>query len=189
MNLLFAILMSCSDVYYFGYGSNLDSAFLRERLKDGEWLEDGWHKSGSPIGPDPEDLGTYTLTDYEFGYSLDLETETAGNIVPKKDATVYGALYKVTEEQLKILDKDEDLGEDYQRVALRVQRFAHRALSEAPEEVDAQVYIAYPHRLTNRMNPDPQYVKLLVEAARKRQFSDAYIETYLNKEPAEACAR
>src|SRR5688572_11622890 len=86
--------------YYFAYGSNLSYPFLKERLKNGEWIDD-WHKDGELEGPIPVDMGCYELPGYEFGYTLDVEPfgdmGTAGNIIPKNNSTVYGVLYKISE--------------------------------------------------------------------------------------------
>src|SRR5262245_29709689 len=75
--------------FYFAYGSNLSYDFLKERLKDGEWIDD-MHKAGTLQGPAPVDFGSYVLRDFEFAYNLDVESfgdsGTAANITSKKGA-------------------------------------------------------------------------------------------------------
>lgn len=170
---------------YFAYGSNLSYDFLKERLKNGEWLSDGWHKSGELEGPAPLDLGTYVLDGYEFGYTLDVGTETAGNIVASDGARVYGALYKVTDAQLAELDRSEDVPRDYTRVAVQVHRVALNALNKKFPQADAWVYVGSPQLITQVSRPDPEYADLLVRSATERLFPQEYIDSYLKTEVPE----
>lgn len=163
--------------YYFAYGSNLSHDFLIERLKNGEWLSDGWHKTGTLEGPFPIDLGTFVLLDYEFGYTLDIGTETAGNVIPKTSSKVYGAAYQISREQLEELDRSEDVPEDYLRIAVIVDKVASSVFSEG--SIEAWVYVGQPHKCTDKTNPDPDYVDLLVNSATQRNFPQEYIDNYL----------
>lgn len=171
---------------YFAYGSNLSYDFLKERLKNGEWIEgDGWHKSGVLEEPIPVDLGSFELPDYEFSYSLDVEpfgdTGTAGNVVPKKGERVYGVVYRLSEAHLAELDKTEDVPEAYARVAVKVHRCAIAILGEhsAPASLTAWVYVGNPKYVVQKENPDPLYVDLLVKSACDRSFPPKYIDQCL----------
>ena len=169
---------------YFAYGSNMSSEFLCERLKNGDWTSDGWHKTGNLEGPFPEDLGTYMLHDYEFSYNLadtDSQTETAGNITKKIGSFVYGVLYKITKEQLQELDISEDAPENYRRIEVIVHRSQDNAREDVPACATAWAYVGNPKYLTTTINPDPEYVELLHSAAIKRRFPRDYIEQYLEQ--------
>lgn len=171
--------------YYFAYGSNLSYAFLKERLKNGKWVDD-WHKDGILEDPIPIDLGTYVLPDYEFGYTLNLETlgekGTSGNILSKKGSIVYGVLYLLSDKHLKELDLSEDVPRSYERVSVKVHRVASLLFYEpnSPSSAIAWVYVGNPKYMTDEMNPDPIYEKLLIEAALERHFPQSYIEKYLH---------
>ena len=163
---------------YFAYGSNLSSSFLEERLKDGEWLPDGWHKTGRLKGPSPVDHGTYWLDGYEFGYTLDQGSDTTGNIVPKPGARVYGVVYTISPTQLEELDQSEDVPKgDYARVAVEVNKVASRFLG--PPVVKAWTYVGNPHLVTKKVCPDPEYVARLVESATQRGFPQEYVDSSL----------
>jgi len=182
-------LMAQTDLY-FAYGSNINSEFLSERLKNGDWTRDGWYKSGNLQGPSPEDLGTYVLDDYEFGYNIaDTDSqsgpdqETAGNITAKKGSHVYGVLYRITQAQLHELDESEDAPENYIRTAVTVHRVAVSQLKpkeDTPTSVTAWAYVGNPKYLTTQINPDPKYVELLCNSAKKREFPEDYITQFLD---------
>lgn len=171
--------------YYFAYGSNLSYDFLKERLKNGQWL-DGWHKDGELEGSIPFELGVYELSDYEFSYSLDAEPfgdeGTAGNVIPKQGSKVYGIVYRLSDIHLAELDKGEDVPEAYARVAVDVHkcRSAIFGIHDFSEPLKVWMYVGNPKYITWEKNPDPVYVDLLVESARKHLFPPEYIEEYLN---------
>ncbi|KIA76868.1 gamma-glutamylcyclotransferase family protein [Parachlamydia sp.] len=170
---------------YFAYGSNVSYDFLKERLKNGSWVDE-WHKDGELEGKAPIDLGAYELNDYEFSYSLDTtpfgESGTAGNIAPKEGAKVYGAVYCLSDAQLAELDIGEDAPEAYARVAVKVQRCATQAFKnlQAPESLIVWAYVGNPKHVTQEENPDLEYVRRLVESAFERLFPSEYIDQYLD---------
>ena len=96
---------------------------------------------------------------------------------------MYGALYRITEKQLAELDRTEDVPRDYERVALTVHRVAISALNQNLPEAKAWAYVGQPPRLTTEVNPDPEYVQLIVQASLERGFPQDYIENYLLKVP------
>lgn len=176
---------ACLSHNYFAYGSNLSHNFLKERLKNGQWIDE-WHKDGELIGHIPIDLGSFELLDYEFSYSLNVESfgeeGTAGNIIPKKDAKVYGIVYRLSDTHLVELDKTEDVPEAYTRVAVKVHRCAKNILSENnfSTPLIAWVYVGNPKYVVQKENPDPVYVDLLIKSACERSFPPEYIEKYLD---------
>lgn len=161
-----------------------------ERLKDGEWI-DSYHKDGKLVDAVPEDLGVYVLPEYEFGYTFDVEPfgdpGSAANIEPKAGGTVYGAVYKISENQLRILDETEDEPVAYIRTALKVYRYVvpgccqRSEENSAPEEITAWVYVGNKKYHTHEKSPDVSYVQLLVEAAKMRSLPSEYIHEFLTK--------
>ncbi|MBS0622814.1 MAG: gamma-glutamylcyclotransferase [Verrucomicrobia bacterium] len=167
--------------YYFGYGSNLSYDFLKERLKNGEWIGE-WEKDGVLEGPVPTDLGVYALSNYEFGYTLKPfdESYTTGNILPKEGAKVYGALYLICSQQhIDALDASEDVPRDYKRVAVKVHQVASSRFQNSPPSAIAYVYVGNKKYVTDAINPDPEYVDFLIEAAQGRALPTAYIDKFL----------
>lgn len=164
--------------YYFAYGSNVDGSFLEERLKDGEWTSDGWHKTGQLRGKKPTDYGVYYLDGYEFGYTLQDGKLTTGNIAPKEGSRVYGVLYGLSEEQFQELDRTEDVPRDYKRVAVVVHRLGLASLDKM-SMLTADVYVGNPERVTDHVCPVLEYVDRLIDAATKRCFPPEYIDSYL----------
>lgn len=179
--------------YYLAYGSNLSYDFLKERLKNGNWIDE-WHKNGELEGPIPQDLGTFKLFDYEFSYSLNVEpfgeTGTAANVQPKKGSIVYGALYKLSDAQLLELDKTEDVQEAYVRIAVKVHKCAEAAFEaiHLPDQLTAWVYVGNPKYVVQDSSPDPLYVDLLVRSAYERSFPPNYIEECLQKLSPVVCS-
>lgn len=168
----------------FGYGSNLSRDLLRARLNDGPWHETEWIKLGNPIGPDPIDLGVARLAGYSFKYNLQdlekpLEGFTTGNIVEDPNGHVFGAVYQITPDQLRLLDKDEDEGSSYKRTALAVQIVASSIL-EVGSTLSAYCYVGLPDQVVpdHRINPDPEYVENLIAFGQERGLSDLYINTH-----------
>jgi len=164
--------------YYFGYAYNLNPIYLKERLKNGTWLSDKVHKTGVLDGPAPVDLGTYVLPDYQFGYNLDLqrynEKGTVGNVLLTPGHKVYGALYRLTENQLKRLDRSEEVPRIYDRLLVKVHQ------EGAPHSfIEAWIDIGHPQALTKTPHPESNYVNEIVAAATKRHFPQDYIDHYL----------
>jgi len=170
-----------------------------ERLKNGDWI-DSYHKAGQLIGPLPKDLGVYVLSDYEFGYTLDAEPfgdqGSAANIEPKAGSKVYGALYQITDEQLRILDKTEDEPIAYTRTALKVRRLALPDIFQLPldvsekslDEITAWVYVGNSKFLTREKCPDPEYAHVIIEAAKKRCLPKGYIDKVLTDRAFATCS-
>ncbi|MBS4167588.1 gamma-glutamylcyclotransferase family protein [Parachlamydia sp. AcF125] len=169
---------------YFAYGSNLSYEFLKERLKNGEWLDE-WHREGVLEGQPPLDLGTYILDDYEFSYSLNVtpfgEEGTSGNIIPKKGSQVYGVVYQLSDAHLAELDRTEDIPEAYKRVAVQVHKCATKVLGNFPlgESLTAWVYVGNSKYIQIEENPNREYVNLLIHSAFERLFPREYIDQYL----------
>lgn len=163
--------------YYFAYGSNLSRDFLNERLKNGEWIEDGWQKNGNLEGKPPDFLGVYRLDGYEFGYTLREENETTGNIIRKEGSAVFGALYRISKVQLDVLDKEENAPEQYTKTLVKVNRVC-RDIFKAPQSVEAFAYVGNKNYYTTDVCPDPRYVELLLKAAEELSLPQSYVDQY-----------
>lgn len=167
-----------ASIRLINYGYNLNPVLFRERLKDGRWLSDGRHKTGSLDGPDPVDLGVYVLPGYEFTYDLDLqsfhERGTVGNVRAAARHRVLGALYRITEIQLRRLDRSEEVPRIYVRTQVKVYK------EEFPESViDAWIDIGHESAVTKVPHPEQDYVDEIVQSAISRDFPPSYIDQYL----------
>jgi len=171
-----------SEIIY-GYGSNISGDLLRARLNNGEWHDTEWRKTGDPVGPDPLFLGIGVLADHQFKYNLKDGDFTSGNIVANYNDHVYGAIYKITPEQLALLDRDEDEGTCYTRTALKVQKIAFDAFGASAnnETVTAWCYVGKEEAQVpdDEINPDPEYVDHLIRYAEERSLPPDYIDQRL----------
>ena len=113
------------DVYYFAYGSNLNP----ERMN----IRKAFFKNRK--------LGK--LLDYEFVINKVTASGTlAANIRPKHGATVYGALYKCTQETLVALDLFE---KNYSRQKFNI-------ITEGGDLIEAISYIAVEENCSDTLN-------------------------------------
>jgi hypothetical protein len=187
------VCMDSIDCYYFAYGSNLShNLMVEERLKDGDWTGDGWHKEGIMAEPKPVDMGFYQLKGYEFSYSLDCTSfgeGFAGTVTKKEGSTVFGIVYRLTKEHFAILDDSESVNwinpEEgaYFRETVKVYKHATNTFDSefAPEEITAHVYIGNPKFISPDISYDDDYVSHLIQFARERLFPQDYILRYFSK--------
>ena len=164
--------------FYFGYGYNLNSALFKERLKKGKWLPDKIHKTGALDDPEPIDLGTYILPEHKFSYDLDLEKfhekGSAANVSEVQKHLVYGVLYRITEKQLKRLDRSEEVPRIYMRKLVKVYQEGH-----PQKTTEAWIDIGRESAVTNIPHPQQDYIDEIVNAAQSRHFPPSYIDQYL----------
>jgi hypothetical protein len=149
--------------FYFAYGYNINDRLFKKRIGE----------KGKSDLKFPIDLGTYLLKNYRFGYFVDQKSETVGNIRYAARHHVLGVLYLITVDQLKKLDKSEEVPRIYQRKRLEVNQpfFAGPGIKAW---IDLKPKILTPHP-----NPEKSYVKEIVDAAKKRGFPKDYINKYL----------
>ena len=117
---------------------------------------------GSLDGPDPVDLGVYVLPGYEFTYDLDLqsfhEKGTVGNVRAAPKHYVLGALYRITEIQLKRLDRSEEVPRIYVRTSAKVHK------EGSPESIiEAWMDVGHESAVTKTPHPEPDYVAEIVQ--------------------------
>jgi len=132
-------------VWYFAYGSNLDIDRLRERI--GEWQDDR----------------RATLKDYR----LTFDSRGKADILEQRGGRVWGAVYKVTEAQLKVLDRFECVhGGIYKRVSVNVE------CDGKTEPAIAYVKI----ERTSFHPPDDDYLNHILRGLKQHGYDEVTIE-------------
>lgn len=93
-----------TDIYYFGYGSNMSSSKMRE------WCADAVL------------IGAAKLRDYRLGFTRQSKRWGAGaaDVLPSEGDVVYGALWQISDDDLIALDRKESNGVGYQRFNVTV---------------------------------------------------------------------
>ncbi|MGJ3237458.1 MAG: gamma-glutamylcyclotransferase family protein [Anaerolineae bacterium] len=101
MHIVLIVSKNGMAIYYFGYGSNLSSAMMRE------WC------------PEHRLVGKAHLRDWALAFTRFSERWQAGvaDIIQQTGAQVWGALYAVSTSDLEALDRKESNGVYYQRIA------------------------------------------------------------------------
>jgi len=134
------------QLYYFGYGSNMDLEIMKQRCGEANFTE----------------LGRAILEDYAFyfygrGYA---------NIKPQNNSHVEGVLHLINDDCLKALDRVEGYPATYQRKEVEVKHESRLIL--------AQVYIVLNNQTVG--NPSNTYYQRVIQAATKHNFSPEYIQ-------------
>lgn len=142
--------MTQSTVWYFAYASNMNRAQVRQRA--GEWAEEKIAR----------------LDGYELNFDKVARGGTGtANIVPVGGKVVWGVLYRVTEQQLKALDRFEGVPEHYRRSEVTV-------VDEQENRISAQVYLA--RKVRRGLKPDRLYLQRILEGAEEHGLPRDYIE-------------
>lgn len=130
---------------YFAYGSNLDEAQMRRRC------------------PGSRPVGLAVMNNHALcfvGYSPSWRGSVA-SFIPRAGFTVQGALYALTERDLRALDAFEGHPVVYRRVRKRVTLSSGRY---------GYAY-TYVHRLNGwSVEPGPQYLNVIKQAYRRHGF-------------------
>jgi gamma-glutamylcyclotransferase len=128
-------------MYYFAYGSNLNKKQMRERC------------------PDSKSLFRATLPNYKLiftGWSRQWRGGVA-SIKPFRGEKVMGAIYEVSDTDLRKLDKHEGYPIEYKRLPVRV-------FNEDGDAVEATTYIKA--RPAEETRPSPEYLAVLQQGYR-----------------------
>jgi gamma-glutamylcyclotransferase (GGCT)/AIG2-like uncharacterized protein YtfP len=142
--------MAQSTVWYFAYASNMNRAQVKQRA--GEVAEERIAR-----------LDNFALN---FDKVARGGTGTA-NLVPAEGKTVWGVLYRVTEQQLRALDRFEGVPEHYRRSEVRV-------TDAEGNRISAQVYLA--RKVRKGLKPDRLYLARIVEGAEEHHLPAEYVE-------------
>jgi gamma-glutamylcyclotransferase len=136
-------------VWYFAYGSNMNRAQMRARVK--EILEEQAGK----------------LENYEFVFDKKARGGSAtANIHSAPGKTVHGVLYKIQESALRSLDRYEGAPEHYRRIEVTVS-------NAAGSKIAAQAFIAT--KVEKGLRPAPHYLQGILEGASEHGLPADYI--------------
>ncbi|MEM0142697.1 MAG: gamma-glutamylcyclotransferase family protein [Candidatus Parvarchaeum sp.] len=131
-------------MYYFAYGSNLERSRLHVRV--GNWSSE-----------------RNCLLD---GYRLTFDSRGKADIIEDSNSKVYGVIYELSEEQMKILDVKEGVPRVYKRSAVSV-KIDNR-------QVEAVAYIKVDK--TEFSKPNAEYLNYIIEGLYEHGFGEEIIE-------------
>lgn len=150
--------MAGNNLWYFAYASNMSRAQVEQR-------------AGAPAEEKVVRLDNYELN---FDKIARGGTGTA-NLVAAEGKVVHGVLYRVTERQLKTLDRFEGVPDHYRRSQVTV-------VDEQGNRLSAQVYLA--RKVRKGLKPDRLYLQRIVQGAEEHGLPADYIEQLKNITPA-----
>lgn len=139
-------------MWYFAYGSNMDSLRMAERI-------------GRSIRGRRARLEGWSLT---FDKASSTPGEGFANIQRKPGLLVWGVLYEVTPEELAILDRYEGVAKkQYRREQITVR-------CEDYGDIEAVTYVAM--RCAPGLKPDVNYLDHIVRGAREHGLPSEYVD-------------
>jgi len=142
------------SMLYFAYGSNMYSMRMCERV------------------PSAVTVGIARLQHhYVICNKLGKDGTAKANIVPRRNASIYGVLYEINADEFNLLDVKET---GYRRVEKIF-------LNQLDQEVCAQTYVAF--HLTHQPVTTGWYKSLMIQGATEHGLPDDYIQT-LERLPA-----
>jgi gamma-glutamylcyclotransferase (GGCT)/AIG2-like uncharacterized protein YtfP len=142
--------MNNVTVWYFAYGSNMS----REQVR---------HRAGEPA-----EEKTARLENFELNFNkIARGGSGTAHIVAAEGRVVHGVLYRLTEAQLKKLDRFEGVPEHYRRSEVNV-------LDADGKRIAAQVYLA--RKVRRGLKPERAYLQRILEGATEHELPDDYIE-------------
>ena len=152
--------MSAKTVWYFAYGSNMDAARMRERLKDvGGWQErvpavlEGWRLVFNKVA----------WPDLHHGFA---------NIVPAAGEEVEGCLYRLPGAALEALDHYEGVPNHYVRREVTAKR------RDTGENLAVVTYVAQSEWVREGLKPSREYLQHLL--AGEKCLSQEYFQRLRN---------
>lgn len=140
-------------MYYFAYGSNMEHKQMQKRCPNSKYLMKA------------------QLQGYKFVYDGYSETRgcAVANIVKDKDNIVWGGLFEVTDECIKMLDKYEGVPTAYQKKTIEVR-------DEQNNLYKAIVYLREPQKVGR---PSDGYRKILIDGAKDCGLPEEYVEKFI----------
>ena len=151
-NLLY-IILSCGNMKYFAYGSNMDPEQMKERKvnfsKRERAILKGWRLEFNKVASrNPKE-----------GYA---------NIVPDVEGVVEGVLYEIQDSDLKKLDECEGYPNHYYKIKVKVEL-------DNGQKVEAITYIAQADKVKSGLKPTKEYLNHLLKGC------DVLSEDYCKK--------
>ena len=153
-----------SEMYYFAYGSNMDSAQLKKR-----------------VGLVP--LGTKAYLDGHkiiFNKTSIRDSYGRANISESVNSKIEGVIFELTENQFDSLDKWEP---GYKRISVKVEEDGSSVI------IDAITYVALPAYIDNRLYPSAKYLEPILRGATDYGLSPEYVERAILSALTEAPVR
>jgi gamma-glutamylcyclotransferase (GGCT)/AIG2-like uncharacterized protein YtfP len=150
--------MAASTIWYFAYASNMHRAQVRQRAGE------------------PAEERVARLDNYELNFDKIARGGTGtANIVPAEGRTVWGVLYRLSEQQLRALDRFEGVPEHYRRSEVTV-------VDSQERKISAQVYLA--RKVRKGLKPDRGYLQRILQGAEEHNLPADYIESLKKITPA-----
>jgi len=124
-------------MFYFAYGSNMDEKQMNNRC------------------PESSLVGIATLEGYRLGFTRYAQSRNGGvaDIVSAPDSSVWGLVYRLTRQDLDLLDSFEGKGKAYDRMTVQV-RFIDGRM------VEAETYFVIDKQ--SNFKPGEEYLRLLL---------------------------
>lgn len=142
--------MTQATVWYFAYASNMNREQFQQRA--------------GAVGEEKNArLDNYALN---FDKVARGGSGTA-NVVPTEGQVVHGVLYRVSEQQLKALDRYEGVPEHYRRSQATV-------MDADGNKINAQLYLA--RKVRKGLKPDRYYLQRIITGAEEHGLPADYIE-------------
>ncbi len=151
--------MAGNTLWHFAYASNMSRAQVVQRA-----------------GGEPQQEKLARLENYELNFDKVARGGTGtANIVPAAGKTVWGVLYRLTEQQLRALDRFEGVPDHYRRSEVTV-------VDEQGNKVGAQAYLA--RRVRKGLKPDRLYLQRIIQGAEEHQLPADYVRQLKKIAPA-----
>lgn len=144
--------MVLNKIKYFAYGSNMNSEEIL-----------------SCLGSKPKLIGIALLLDFKFAYNKkSIDATGKANVYPADNTGVYGVVYELSKEQIKLLDIKEG---GYNRLTVTLQ------LSD--KETRVITYTAKSERIDNKLHPSEDYRAKIIKGAKENNLPSIYIKEFL----------
>jgi cation transport regulator ChaC len=141
--------MAQNTLWYFAYASNMSRTQVEQR-------------AGAPA-----EERVARLDNYELNFDKVARGGTGmANLLPAEGKTVWGVLYRVSEQQMRALDRFEGVPEHYRRSEVNV-------IDADGNRIGAQVYLA--RKVRKGLKPDRVYLARILQGAEEHALPAEYI--------------
>jgi len=146
-------------IFYFAYGSNLDWTEMKKRCPGAKTVQSG------------------RLPQYRLDFTHDAAGFEGGvaDVVPDPEWDVWGMIYELTKEDLKILDKYEDCPRAYYRFLTNI---------ECSNSTMKNVWVYSVAEKHGFVAPADKYLQWIRKAAAELEFPEDY-QIYLRSVPTQ----